>query len=154
MMDVRSVSIISEITQTSSNSSRDFGNMIVQILMIFSCLRSLSNLSSLRVLLANILCSNALSIFLMATSYLLLSLAYLSLAATTIPYAPCPTKLYARITDINNLISPIYLELLFGNHCSFPIGIRISILLIHIYDILSQLSAHFFSTILPKMQKL
>jgi len=70
---------------TSSNSSLDLGRMIVSILMMFSCFNSFSNRSSLRVLFAKILCSKALSIFLMATRSLPSVLDSLSLAATTIP---------------------------------------------------------------------
>ena len=75
----------------SSNSSRDLGKIIVSMLMMFSCLSSFSSRSSRNVLLAKILCSNALSIFFIATSYFPSVLHSLSLAATTIPYAPCPT---------------------------------------------------------------
>lgn len=79
-------------TYTSSNYSLDLGRMIVSMLMIFSCLSSLSSLNSRRVRFAKILCSKALSIFLMATRSFPSVFDSLSLAATTMPYAPCPTK--------------------------------------------------------------
>ena len=75
----------------SSKSYLDLGNNIVLMAMTFSCFNKRSILSSLNVLLANILCSNAFSIFLIATNSPSASVAYLSLAATTIPYAPYPT---------------------------------------------------------------
>ena len=50
----------------------------------FSCLSNLSNFSSRSVLLVNILCSKAFSIFLIATK-LFSSEAFLSFAATTTP---------------------------------------------------------------------
>ena len=70
---------------TSSNYSLDFGKTKVYMLIMFSCFSNFSNLSSLNVLLAKILCSKALSIFLIATRSLPSVLASLSFAATTIP---------------------------------------------------------------------
>lgn len=66
----------------SSNSSLDLGSKIVLIFITFSCRIILNILSSLRVLLVNILCSKAFSIFLIAIR---LSCACLSIAATTMP---------------------------------------------------------------------
>jgi hypothetical protein len=96
----------------SSNYSRDFGRMIVSMLMIFSCLSSFRRRSSRNVRLANILCSNALSIFFIATSYFPSVLHSLSLAATTIPYAPWPTLLAKILTHIDDLVPIWNLELL------------------------------------------
>lgn len=57
----------------------------------FSCRRRRRILSSRSVLLVKILCSNAFSIFLIATRLASGSEIDLSLAATTRPYAPWPT---------------------------------------------------------------
>lgn len=89
----------------SSNSSLDFGSMIVFIPMMFSCLSSLSNFNSLSVLFVNILCSKAFSIFFIATKLFSSSTAFLSFAATTIPYAPYPIEsINSYLSSISNLV--------------------------------------------------
>ena len=59
-----------------------------------SCCNNLNSFNSLKVLLVKILCSNAFSIFFIATNLLL---SFLSFAATTTPYAPYPTRLNINI---------------------------------------------------------
>ena len=81
----RSVSISSLNTYISLNSLRDLGFNIVLMVMTLSCCSSLMIFNSLSVLYANTLCSNAFSIFLMATKLFSWSSASRSLAATTTP---------------------------------------------------------------------
>jgi hypothetical protein len=66
MMPSKSVSIKSFTRYISSKFSFDVGGKIVLILIMFSCCSSLRILSSLNVLYMKTLCSNALSIFLIA----------------------------------------------------------------------------------------
>lgn len=84
-----------------------FIKFIIIFFYTFSCLISLKILNSLKVLFAKILCSNAFSIFLMATKLLSESSRFLSDAATTTPYAPYPTLL-VNIISINKELMLLY----------------------------------------------
>lgn len=72
----------------SSNVSNESGSIIVLNPSKLSCYNNLNIFNSLSVLYINILCSNAFSIFLIATKLLSGSSASRSFAATTKPYAP------------------------------------------------------------------
>ena len=86
----RSVSIKSETTYSSLNSANEAGLRMLLIERTFSWLSIRIIFNSRNVLNVNTLCSNAFSIFLIATKLLSL-FSVLSFAATTTPYAPEPT---------------------------------------------------------------
>lgn len=118
---------------------------------MFSCLSNLKSLSYLRVLLAKILWSKTLSIFLIATYCLFLSYIYRSLAATTVPYAPCPTIINYSFTHVDYLISLVNFEFFARFYCYLPFSLGVSVRLIHIDYVLTQFCIHLLVKLMYKL---